>query len=101
MCRLDGIAKRVWFADDSNAGSTIERLLAWWDLLIKFGPMYGYYPNTSKTHILTKPEYAESAKKIFNDTGINISVEGERYLGGTIELLPLSGNLLLRKWKKN
>ncbi len=31
--RLDGHAKQVWYADDSSAGSSIERLKAWWDKL--------------------------------------------------------------------
>ena len=26
ICRLDGIAKQVWYADDSAAGSSLERL---------------------------------------------------------------------------
>ena len=63
--RLDGIAKQVWYADDSAAGSTLERLRRWWDLLKEIGPLYGYYPNGAKTHILAKPEHTEAAKEIF------------------------------------
>ena len=29
ICRLDGIAKQVWYADDSAAGSSLERLRRW------------------------------------------------------------------------
>ena len=36
--RLDGIAKQVWYADDSAAGSSIENLKRWWDLLVEIGP---------------------------------------------------------------
>ena len=82
--RLDGIAKQVWYADDSAAGSSIENLKRWWDLLVEIGPLYGYFPNGSKTHILAKPQHAEAAREIFKDTGIVITTEGERYLGGAI-----------------
>ena len=29
ICRLDGIAKQVWYADDSAACSNLERLRRW------------------------------------------------------------------------
>ena len=82
--RLDSIAKQVWYADDSAAGSSLERLRQWWDLLEEIGPLYGYFPNSSKTHVVTKPEYAETAAGIFQGTGIAISAVGRRYLGGAL-----------------
>ena len=78
--RLDGIAQQLWYADDSAAGSSLERLKRWWDMLVEIGPLYGYFPNSSKTLVLAKPQYAEAAREIFKDTGIVISSEGERYL---------------------
>ena len=82
--KLGGIAKQVWYADDSAAGSRLEKLRKWWDLLVEIGPQYGYFPNSSKTHVLAKPQYVETAKEIFKDTSIVISTKGERYLGGAI-----------------
>ena len=82
--KLDGIAMQVWYADDSAAGSSLERLRKWWDLLVEIGPLYGYFPNGSKTHVLAKPQHVEAAKEIFKDTGIIISTEGERYLRGAL-----------------
>ena len=82
--RLDSIAKQVWYADDSAAGSRLERLRRWWDLLVEVGPLYGYFPNGSKTHVLAKPSHIEAAKEIFKDTEVVISTEGERYLGGAV-----------------
>ena len=35
-------------------------------------------------HVLAKPHHVEAAKEIFKGTGIVISTEGERYLGGAI-----------------
>ena len=86
--RLDGIAKQVWYADDSAAGSSIDRLKAWWDRLEEIGPLYGYFPKSSKTGILVKQEVAETAKEVFQGTGVKISTEGSKYLGGAIGTAP-------------
>ena len=95
--RLDGIAKQLWYADDSAAGSSLERLKRWWDMLVEIGPLYGYFPNSSKTHVLAKPQYAEAAREIFKDTGIVISTEGERYLGGAVGSFSFVRQLVERK----
>ena len=55
-----------------------------WDLEEELGPWYRYFPNGSKTHGLAKPQHIDSVKAIFEDTGIVISTEGERYLGGVL-----------------
>ena len=52
--RLDGIAKQTWYTDDSAAASSLEKLRRWWDTLGEIGPLYGYFPNDAKTHILAK-----------------------------------------------
>ena len=82
--RLNGIARQVWYADDSAAGSSLERLREWWDLLKEIGPQYGYFPNGSKSHVLAKPQHVEAARETFKGTGIVVSSEGERYLGGAM-----------------
>ena len=51
---------------------------------MEIGPLYGYFPNGSKTHVLAKPHHVEAAKEIFKDTGIVISTEGQRYLEGAL-----------------
>ena len=80
--KLSGIARQVWYADDSAAASSIEHLKRWWDLIEAIGPHYGYFPNGAKTHLLVKNDVAELAKEVFSGTGVNISTEGNRYLGG-------------------
>ena len=82
--RLTGIAKQVWYADDSAAGSNLENLGQWWMELLRIGPLYGYYPNSSKTKLLVKPNFLSRARDIFGNTGIQISTEGGKYLGGSI-----------------
>ena len=79
--QLHGIAKQVWYADDSAAGSNLEELRRWWDMLEGIGPNYGYFPNGSKTLIVVKPELVSN--EIFQGTGISISTEGRCYLGGS------------------
>ena len=46
--------------------------------------MDSYFLNGSKTYVLTKPHQVEAAKEVFKDTGIVISTEGKRYLGGAL-----------------
>ena len=85
--KLDGITKQVWYADDSAAGSTLQQLRRWWDMLNEIGPHYGYFPNSTKTHVLVKKEHVDTASEIillFRDTAMTISVDGERYLGGVM-----------------
>ena len=64
--RLDSTAKQIQYANISAAGSSLERLRRWSDLLVEIGPLYGYFPNGSKTHVLAKPDNIEAAKDIFN-----------------------------------
>ena len=37
--RLDGIARQIWYANDSAAGSNLKRLREWWDLFDKNSPL--------------------------------------------------------------
>ena len=70
---------------------------AWWDLLEEIGPHYGYFPNGSKTYIVAKPEVTETAKEVFQGTGISISTEGRSYLGGAIGTTSFQNQLIDRK----
>ena len=48
------------------------------------GPTFGYYPNGSKTYLVVKPEHEETARQLFTDTDVNISIEGKRHLGAAL-----------------
>ena len=41
--------KQIWYADDAGAGGGLESLKQWWDMLLLYGPTYGYFPNAAKT----------------------------------------------------
>ena len=46
--RLNGIAKQAWYADDSAAGSTLQNLRSWWDLLKEVDPPLRVLPQQFK-----------------------------------------------------
>ena len=51
--KLEGNSKQVWFADDAAVVGKITDLRERWDRLDVFGPGYGYFPNASKTWLVT------------------------------------------------
>ena len=73
-----------WYADDASASGTLTRLRSWWDKLQLTGPQFGYFPNPDKTWLVVKLDYAKIAKEQFQNTGIKISVDGQRHLGAAI-----------------
>ena len=81
---LDGNYKQVWFADDAAAVGKIADLRDWWDRLSTSGPGFGYFPNASKTWLVTKEEFHNAAVSIFANTGVNVTPDGRPYLGAPI-----------------
>ena len=85
-------ARQIWFADDAAAGGKLKAIRPFWDLCMQHGPAYRYFPKPSKTHLVVKPESRVEAVKSFEDTGIQLSKEGEdlahkagqRHLGAAI-----------------
>ena len=71
-------------ADDVSASGKIISLREWWSHLIEAGPKYGYHPQPTKSWLIVKQEKLEEARRIFEETGIQITVEGERHLGAVI-----------------
>ena len=49
-----------------------------------FGPLLGYYPKMSKSWLVVKEEMLSEAETLFDGTGINITTEGRKYLGGFV-----------------
>ena len=76
--------KHAAFADDLGGTGKLQQLREWWDKIVKFGPLLGYYPNASKSWLIVKSNQETEAKHIFNDTELNITIEGRKYLGGYI-----------------
>ena len=71
--------KHVAYADDLGGA---RKMLKWWNNIVNFGPLIGYYPKASKSWLVIKQQQFETAKHVFKDTNINITTEGRKYLGG-------------------
>ena len=81
---LDSAAKSDAYADDLAAGGSLESLLLWWKTLNDLGPLFGYYPEETKSWLIVKPKFESDAKRIFKETKINITREGKKHLGAVI-----------------
>jgi hypothetical protein len=76
--------KQIWYADDAGATGVFKHLKEWWDLLNKQGPKLGYFPEPTKSWLVVKPELKSEAEAVFKGTGVNITIEGRKYLGSPI-----------------
>ena len=88
---------QAWFADDAASGGRLASLRLWWDALSTIGPQYGYYPNATKTYLLVKPNQLTDAQRIFSSTGVQVTSEGRRYLGGAFGSAEFCENCLCGK----
>lgn len=75
---------QVWYADDATSASTCSSLRAWWDHISEIGPLFGYYPNGSKTYLVVKPDHGEHASRLFADTDVHVTTYGKRHLGAAL-----------------
>ena len=81
---ISGGLMQVWYADDATACGSLSELHLWWDKLLQFGPDFGYFPNPSKTCLVVKEVFYDAAVKMFQGSGISITVDGKRHLGGAL-----------------
>ena len=70
-------ATQVWFADDAAAGGSLKALHQFWNLLVRHGPAYGYFPKSSKSFLVIKPGHHADAERIFSGTGIQYTDDGQ------------------------
>ena len=80
----DSRVKQVWFADDATAGGALHGLHDSWSRLQDLGSLYGYSPNASKTWLIVKRAYFSDAQRLFEGTGVQVTVEGKRHLGAAL-----------------
>ena len=99
--QLKGDNTQVWYADDAAAAGNLSCLRDWWDKLSLLGPKFGYYPNASKSWLITKESFLSDANTIFAHTGVNITSRGRPYLGaaiGTREFVASHINSKVEEW---
>ena len=84
IAEFGNLVKQVWYADDAAAAGHLADLRSWWDMLCDIGPRFGYFVNSSKTFLIVKETHLPMARAIFEDTGIQFTTEGRRYLGAAI-----------------
>lgn len=80
----DGDLKQLAYADDIGAGAKLGTLRSWWTSIEKNGPSFGYYPKAEKSWLVVKEEKFHEAVELFKNTGINITTDGRKYLGGFV-----------------
>ena len=44
----------------------------------------GYYPNAAKTWLIVKSPFLSGAQRIFDGTGVQVTVEGKHHLGAAL-----------------
>ena len=72
------------YADDIGGGARLQTLREWWKNIEENGPSFGYHPKASKSWLVVKGEKYNEAVQIFEGTGINITKDGRKYLGGFV-----------------
>ena len=95
-------AKHVAYADDIAGAGKLEELKKFWEAIEKHGPPLGYHPNATKSCLIVKENIKQRAETLFSDTELNITTEGEKYLGaviGSAEFRKCYINNLVDKWR--
>ena len=86
-------ARQVWFADDATAAGRLLTLRLVAACSNDQGPDFGY-----KTHLIVKPELANEANRIFDNTNVQISTNGQRHLGAAIRFIEAYAAQKIVKW---
>ena len=63
-CYPERDPKMVAFADDLTSAGRLSKLRSWLKDLLNVGSNYGYFPESSKTVLIVKPEYESKAAEI-------------------------------------
>ena len=72
--------EEVAFADDFTVAGKLSSIKDYWSQLTSIGPKYGYFPRASKSYFIVKEDQLPNATTLFDNSNINITVEGKRHL---------------------
>ena len=65
--------------------------------LLPLSPLYGYYPNATKTYLIVKSQFFDSAKQL---TNVQVTCHGQRRLGAIIGTQLYTEECVSKKVKK-
>ena len=77
-------AREGAFAGDFTVAGKLSSIKDYWSQLISIGPKYGYFPKASKSYLIVKADQLPSAITLFDNSNINITVEGKRLFGALV-----------------
>ena len=75
--------KHAGYADDLGGARILESLRIWWDRVIHYGPLLGYYPKATKSWLVVKINKLKLAAALA-DANINVTSDRRAYPGGFI-----------------
>ena len=63
-------SKEIAYADDFTVAGSIKDIKRYWEHLNSFAQFFGYYPKASKSHLIVKRQYLETANVVFRNTKV-------------------------------
>ena len=73
----------LWYADDASCGGNLSRLHTYFKRLQELGPVWGYFPEPSKSELIVPEKILAKATEDFQDLGFHV-LTGTRFLGGFV-----------------
>jgi hypothetical protein len=73
--------EQPWYADDAGAGAKFDEMECFFRRLCEIGPLFGYYPEPTKSILIVRQHNLEKARLRFPAFRVKT---GNRYLGGFI-----------------
>ena len=92
LCRMVGKCvgwvlkvRQVCLADDISGAGSLDDLIIWWKNVISEGKKFGYLVNEKKSWLILKDHgNLQEAQRLFSNTGIKLTTDGQRHLGAAI-----------------
>ena len=72
-------------ADDISGAGSLDDLIIWWKNVISEGKKFGYLVNEKKSWLILKDSgRLQESQRLFSNTGIKLTTDGQRHLGAAI-----------------
>ena len=78
-------SRQVYLADDISGAGSLDDLIIWWKNVISEGKKFGYLVNEKKSWLILKDHgNLQEGQRLFSNTGIKLTNDGQRHLGAAI-----------------